>query len=195
MNALRIEVDGNELVAVNLDGMHLLSVSVHSSLDRAETALLEVHGGTYGGEVSGHRTWVAEHVLAPEQSVKVSFTDCAGPFDPGQTMAEMFPDDDLSEEFDFTMTDARAAELRARPQMKHSFSMTAGTSSGAHCSVDSDPQNDHVTFMVLWDHTRPSQARVSVHTYCSEDIIARRNGGDHLRDILALGGFATCMVA
>ncbi|MDM5182220.1 hypothetical protein PO883_34185 [Massilia sp. DJPM01] len=194
MAALRIEVDGVGLVTVNLDGMHLLHVSVGSSLHEEAPAGLEVHGGTYGDGVNGHRIWVSDKLLMPGQSVKVSLIECDGPFDEGQTMREMFPEEE-SEEFDFTMTDARAAELRARPRLRNSFSMKVEKSSGPRCSVDSDPQNDQFTFMVLWDQTRPLQARLSVRTYCFEDVIARQIGNDHLRDTLAVGESVTCLVA
>lgn len=195
MAALRIEVDGVDLVTVNLDGMHLLHVSVDSSLHQEASARLEIHGGTYGEGVDGHRIWVSDKLLVLGQSVKVSFIECDGPFDQGQAMREMFPEEESSEEFDFTMTDARAAELRARPQLRNSFSMTIEKGSGPGCSVDSDPENDQFTFMILWDQTRPLQARLSVRTYCLEDVIARQSGIDHLRDTLAVGESATCVVA
>ncbi|HEX8615755.1 MAG TPA: hypothetical protein VF800_31115 [Telluria sp.] len=195
MAALRIDVDGEVLVTVNLDGMHALHVSVRSSLDEEDPAILEVHGGTYGDAVSGHRIWVSHQVLVPQQLVKVSLIESDGPFDLGQTPAEMFPEDESSEEVDFTMTDARAAKLRARPRLKNAFSMKVGASSGAHCEVESDLQNDRVMFMILWDFTCPSQARVSVQTHCVEDVIAGRSGNDHLSDVLTVGGSATCLVA
>lgn len=195
MAAIRVEVDGTVLATVKVDGMHVLHVSVHSSLDAEAPALLDVQGGTYGEQVSGHRIWVSDDRISAGQCVKVSLIECDGPFDQGGTLAEMFPEDGASKEFDFTMTDARAAELRARPRLKDAFSMDVEASSGARCSVNSDPQNDHVTFMIVWDFTRPLQARLSVRTYCAEDVIQRSGGTDHLRETMALGGFATCLVA
>lgn len=195
MAAIRIEVDGTVLATVTVDGMHVLHVSVHSSLDAEAPALLEVQGGTYGEQVSGHRIWVSDERLAAGQAVKVSLIECDGPFDQGRTLADMFPEDDSSEEFDFAMTDARAAELRTRPRLKDAFSMEVETSSGTGCSVNSDPQNDNFTFMIVWDFTRPLQARLSVRTYCAEDIILRSGGTDHLRETMVLGGSATCLVA
>ncbi|UOD30098.1 hypothetical protein INH39_32950 [Massilia violaceinigra] len=194
MAAIRIDVDGTVLATVNVDGMHLLHVSVHSSLDVEAPASLEIHGGTYGEQVSGHRIWVSDNPLAAGQSVKVSLIECDGPFDQGRTPADMFPEDDSSEEFDFTMTEARAAELRARPRLKDAFSMEIETSSGTRCPVNSDPQNDRFTFMVLWDFTRPLQARLSVRTYCAEDVILRGGGTDHLQETMPPGGFATCLI-
>lgn len=197
MAALRIDVDGVELATVNLEGMHLMHVSVHSSLHEEAATQLEVHGGTYGDTTAtdGHRIWVNDKHLLPGQLVRVSFVESAAQFDQGQTMDELFPNrEEPAEEYDFTMTDARAAELRARPKLRESFSANVVTSSGTECRVGSSPKNDQFTFMILWNNTRPEQARLSVRTYCFEDVIKRQRGNDHLQGTLATGEFATCVV-
>ena len=194
MDAFTIAVDGIHLLTVNLEGMHLFHVSISSSLHEAAAATLEVHGGTYGDEVDGHRIWVSNHALLPGQSVTVGFAESTGPFSKGATMHELFPDDESSEAFDFTITNAKAAELRTRPTLRESFSMNIAKNSGAQCVLESSPNNDQFTFMILWDQWSPLQARLSARTYCFEDVIARQSGNDHLRATLSLGESATCQV-
>jgi hypothetical protein len=109
----------------------------------------------------------------------------------GRTIQELYPDDEPVSQTDFTISEEMAAEIRSRPRLHEAFSVEAATTNGQHAAVMSDEQNTSFTFGVVWDFTRPNQARVRLTTHCLDDVLARRAGTKHLEAVLSLGGSAS----
>lgn len=171
--------------------MDVVDVSVHGALDRNPKAALHAMGGDYKAGGCGSLTWIAEQALLAGQVVRVTLLDACEHADPGKAMEELFPDEEPCTQTVFTISEAMAAEIRARPQLHQAFAVQASTSQGQHAVAVSDPRNTSFTFGVVWDFTGPDQARVRLTSHCLDDVLARRAGPSHLEAMLALGDSAS----
>lgn len=191
MPGIAIHIDGTHLATVNFAGMEMADVSVHSGLDKESPATLQAATGNFQEGGCGYLIWVNDMKLQSGQVLGLKFMEACETEDSGKTIQELYPDEPQSEPTDFSMTDAMTAELRARPRLRESFTVAAGTSSGQLVTTSSDETNTDFTFRVFWDATRPDQARVSLRTHCLDDVVARRLGPEHLHGSLAIGESAS----
>lgn len=190
MPSLRVELDGARVTTISLADGDIVHVSVHGALDRNPKAALDAAGGNYEPGGRGYLTW-AELPVPAGAVLKVTLHEgCENP-DEGKTLQELFPGEELSTQTDFTINDEMAAEIRARPQLHQAFSVQASTSRGEQAMAVSDTHNTSFTFHVVWDYTRPGQARVHLSTHCLDDIVARRLGTSHLQVLLSFGDSAS----
>jgi len=191
MPCLSIELDGTRVTMISLADMDVVDVSVHGALDRNPKAGLHAMGVNPSAGGSGSLTWLPEQALLAGQVVRVTLLEACEEPDRGRTMEEIFPDDEPCMQTDFTISEAMAAEIRARPQLHQAFAVQASTSQGQQAVAVSDPRNTSFTFGVVWDFTRPDQARVRLTSHCLDDVLARRAGPSHLQALLSLGDSAS----
>ncbi|OYO27620.1 hypothetical protein CD932_20905 [Janthinobacterium sp. PC23-8] len=176
---------------INLAGMEVVDVSVHGALDYNPKATLHAMGVNPSAGGCDSLIWLPEQALLAGQVVRVTLLEACEQPDRGRTMEELFPDDEPCTQTDFTIDDAMAAQLRARPQLHQAFAVQASTSQGQQAAAVSDPRNTSFTFGVVWDFTGPDKARVRLTTHCLDDVLARRAGSAHLEAMLALGDSAS----
>jgi len=191
MPCLSIELDGTRVTMISLADMDVVDVSVHGALDRNPKAGLHAMGVNPSAGGSGSLIWLPEQALLAGQVVRVTLLEACEEPDRGRTMEEIFPDDEPCMQTDFTISEAMAAEIRARPQLHQAFAVQASTSQGQQAVAVSDPRNTSFTFGVVWDFTRPDQARVRLTSHCLDDVLARRAGPSHLQALLSLGDSAS----
>lgn len=191
MPCLSIELDGTRVTMISLADMDVVDVSVHGALDRNPKAGLHAMGVNPSAGSSGSLIWLPEQALLAGQVVRVTLLEACEEPDRGRTMEEIFPDDEPCMQTDFTISEAMAAEIRARPQLHQAFAVQASTSQGQQAVAVSDPRNTSFTFGVVWDFTRPDQARVRLTSHCLDDVLARRAGPSHLQALLSLGDSAS----
>lgn len=191
MPGIIIELNGTHVATIDLVGMDVVSVSVHGALDQDPRAVLDASGGNYSDGGCGHLIWVAEQSVLPGEAWKVKLTDACGISDKGRTIQELFPDDEPVTQTDFTINDEMAAEIRARPRLHEAFAVEVATSHGQQAAAISNELNTDFTFGVLWDFTRPNQARVRLTTHCLDDVLARKPGTSHLESVLSFGESAS----
>ena len=191
MVGITIEIDCNHLTTINMAELEVVYVSVHGALNQNPKARLSANGGNYSAGGCGHFIWVLDDSVAAGQVVKVTLTDSFSIANQGRTIQELFPDDSVSTRTDFSINDELAAELRAQPQLHEEFTVYAETSDGQHSTATSDENNTSFTFGVLWEWTRPMQARVRFRTLCLDDVLARRLGTRHFDATIAINDSAS----
>ena len=190
MAGISIQLDGSPIATINLSGMDVVEVSAHGALDQNPKAVLSASGGNYAHGGRGHLIWVAEKSLLRGEVLSVTLHDACDSSEEGKTIQELFPDEEPCTRTDFTINDEIAAQLRARPVLHNDFAVQVETSQGQRAVAVSNQHNTSFSFRVLWDFTRPAQARVRLATHCLEDVLARRPGTDHLTAILSFGDSA-----
>ena len=187
MPGILVEVDGARVATIDLSAMQVVDVSVHGGLDGENKATLDAYGGNYADGACGHLIYIEERVLLPGQLVCVTFqAHCDNP-DRGQTLDELYPGEEAIPRTDFSINEERAAELRARPRLHEEFIAQVDTASGERMTAVSDEFNTSFRFGLLWDWLHPDRARMSLTTYCLEDVLARRPGTKHVESMLDLG--------
>ena len=187
MPGILVEVDGVRVAAIDLAGMQLVHVSVDGGLDGENKATLSAWGGNYADGARGHVIYIEERVLLPGQLVRVSFQGHCDKPDRGQTLDELYPGEEAIPRTDFSINDEMASELRARPRLHEEFIAQVDTASGERMTAVSDEFNTSFRFGLLWDWLHPDGARMSMRTYCLEDVLARRRGTEHVESMLDLG--------
>ena len=195
MPGISIQLGGSHVATINLSGMDVVDVSVHGALDQNPKAALGAIGGNYAEGGCGHLIWISDQSLLPGEVLSVKLNEACDGSDQGKTIQELFPDDEPSAQTDFTITDEMAAEIRTRPRLHEDFAVQVETSLGPRAVAVSNEHNTSFTFGVLWDFTRPTQARVRLTTHCLEDVLARRTGTNHLETILSVGDSASFVLA
>ena len=191
MPGITIDVNDIRIATIDLTGIQVMDVSVSGALDTDPKADLTASGGNYEDGGCGHLIWIAEHALLTGEILCVQFTEISGIADQGKTIAELYPDEPACEQTDFTISADMAAEIRSRPRLHKAFIVQAGTSSGQRAMAASDERNTCFTFRLLWDCYRPDRARISLRTYCFDDVIARKGGTRHLEAMLSIGESAS----
>jgi hypothetical protein len=181
MPALRISIDGNEVATVCTDGYDVVNARVSGTRIDDEPATLGVSGTSQpeNGE-SVYRTWVNELPLKPGQVVAVSLLESASTSHAGKTIEELFPEEDITEEADFTVTTEMFAELRAKPKLREKYSFLLKSSSGASFAGESKPDEHGFSFSVVWNSFHPERARISLHSYTLDSLENRDTPLVHL---------------
>lgn len=191
MAGMTVEVNGILITIINLAELEVVDVSVHGALDQDPKARLSASGGNYSVGGCGHLIWIPEDSVPLGKVVKVTLTDSCSVADKGRTIQELFPDDPVSTQTDFSISDELAAELRGQPRLHEEFTVCVETSDGRHSTATSDEKNTIFTFRILWDWTNPAQARVRFSTHCLDDVLARRSGTKHLDATISIGDSAS----
>jgi hypothetical protein len=171
MPALDISVDGVKIATVNMDGLDVVSLNVSGTQVDEDVASLDVSGGSYpeNGQPTS-LTWVGCFPLHAGQRINVVFLESAASSHPGKTVEELFPDEPVSTQTDFTLTAEMFRELRAKPKHRENFSFRLSLSSGTSF-VGTTATNEHgFGFTVLWNSFHPERARVSLHSYTLENL-------------------------
>jgi hypothetical protein len=148
MPGITIELDGKRIATINLEGMTIMDVSVNGALDQNPKAELYAMGGNYSEGECGHLIWVDDRSLLPGETLCVRLTEECDNWDNGQTIDDLYPDDEPSFQTDFAITDEMAAELRARPRLHEAFSVQVKTSHGENATAVSNELNTIFTFRV-----------------------------------------------
>lgn len=174
MPALRISIDGNEVATVCTDGYAVLDAHVSGARIDEELATLSVAGTSQpeNGEYV-HRTWVNDIPMKSGQVLTIAFLESASSSHDGKTIEELFPDEDTTEEMDFTVTAEMFAELKAKPKLREKYSFRVKSSSGASFAGETKPEGHGFSFSVLWNSFQPEWARISLHSYTIESLEVR----------------------
>jgi hypothetical protein len=188
MPGITIHLGEKHLATISLARLNIVDVSAYGALDQDPGALLHASGGNYdGSEASGHRIWLDQLPLQPKQTLKVCFVETCESGDKGNTIAELYPDEEPCDQADFLITPEMEQELRARPRLYDAFAVRTDTSRGQQAIASSEKSNTSFTFRVLWNWTQPDQVRVDLTTHCLENVIERTSGRRHLTDVLTYG--------
>lgn len=191
MATLSVDVNGVRVATIGLTGLQVVDISVRGALDRASKAALSAFGGSYGEDGRGFLIWIDEHPLLVGDIVRIGLNDTHGIGDRGKTMQELYPDEALSTQTDFSISEDMAAQIRAMPRLHEAFVVHASTSCGEQASATSDDLNTDFTLGIVWDGFHRHQARLRLSTHCLDDVLARTGGKQHLETILSLGHSAT----
>jgi hypothetical protein len=195
MSGISVEVNGTRIATISLAGREVVDVSVYGALDRHQKATLNAGGNHLVDDGYGHLIWITEQALLPGDVVRVSLDESCGIADQGKTIDELYPDEEPSTRTDFTIDENMAAEMRTRPRLHEAFAVQVETSSGQQATAASDDLNTDFSFSLLWDSSRPHQARVRLATYCLDDVLARTGGSTHLKTFLFVGDSASFVLA
>lgn len=187
MPSILIEVNGSRVTTIDLAGMQVVDVAIHGGLDGENKATLSAMGGNYADGACGHLIWIDQHALLPGHVVCFKLQEDCANADRGQTLEELYPNEEATTNTDFTISDAMDAELRARPRLHDEFIAQVETSSGERITAVSDNLNTNFRFGLLWDWLHPDRARMRLATYCFDDVIAGRGGQEHVETLLAHG--------
>lgn len=206
MTGMSIAVNGTCVATIGLDGKEVVNAAVYGALDRLPKAFLDANGGDYRAGGAGHRIWVSERPVLPGDVVTVSFDAHCESADEGATIAELYPDaaseaaeatepteptEPTDNKRDRTISAELAAEIRARPRLHDGFRVRVRTSSEGEAEAEAEAASgdDSTDFAVslLWDHTRPHQARRHLSTSCLADFLAKAGRRTQLQTVLALG--------
>jgi hypothetical protein len=189
MSALRNLIDGVPLATVSSVGFNVLSVYVSGTRINEDLAEICISGGSYpeGGE-STYLLWAADVKLMPHQVLEVQFLEQADNSHAGKTIDEYFPNEPLLDlEEDFTPTPENFAKLKAQPAYRNEFSLSFVSSTGPVVKVITKKDDHGFAFSVVWDSTRPLDARASMHSYTIEGLENRSNGNYHAQEELSFG--------
>jgi hypothetical protein len=195
MPGISVEVNGTRIATISLAGQEVVDVSVSGSLERQPKAMLHAGGNHRVEDGYGYLIWIDERALLPGDVLRVSLDESCGIADQGKTIDELYPDEEPCTRTDFTIDENMAAELRARPRLHEAFLVQAETSSGQQATAASDDLNTDFSFSLLWDSSRPNQARVRLATHCLDDVLARTGGTTHLKTMLSVGDSASFVLA
>lgn len=196
MPALDISVDGVKVVTVSTDGLDVLGVNIGGTQVDEELASLDVSGGAYpDGSAPTSLTWVACTPLHAGQQIDVTFLESGHSSQPGKTIEELFPDEPLTEQTDFTPTAEMFKELRAKPKRREKFIVRLISSSGASFLGETNPAEHGFGFSVLWNSFHPRQARVSLHAYTLDSLETRSPLNNLFEEKIAYGGSVELHVA
>lgn len=195
MPGISVEVNGTRIATISLAGMQVMDVSVFGALNHDPKARLNAAGNHRAGDGYGYLIWIAEQALLPGDAVRVSLDASCGIADSGKTIAELYPDEEPCTRTDFTIDETMAAQLRARPRLHDAFAVQVETSSGQQATAASDDLNTDFSFSLLWDSSRPDQARVRLATHCLDDVLSRTGGTTHLKTMLSVGDSASFVLA
>jgi len=186
-----VDVNNVRITTINLAPMRVMDVSVHGALDRALKAAVDAMGGNYDEGGCGHLNWLMEYPLQPGDMVRVHLNQGDANGDAGKTFEDLFPDETPSTQTDFSISEAMAAEIRARPRLHAAFEVQASTPDGQQATATSGERNTDFRFSVLWNHFQPDQARVHLATYCLDHVLTRTAGTTHLQTTIQAGESAT----
>ena len=186
-----VDVNNVRITTINLAPMPVMDVSVHGALDRALKAAVDAMGGNYDEGGCGHLNWLMEYPLQPGDMVRVHLNQGDANGDAGKTFEDLFPDETPSTQTDFSISEAMAAEIRARPRLHAAFEVQASTPDGQQATATSGERNSDFRFSVLWNHFQPDQARVHLATYCLDHVLTRTAGTTHLQTTIQAGESAT----
>ena len=186
-----VDVNNVRITTINLAPMRVMDVSVHGALDRALKAAVDAMGGNYDEGGYGHLNWLMEYPLQPGDMVRVHLNQGDANGDAGKTFEDLFPDETPSTQTDFSISEAMAAEIRARPRLHAAFEVQASTPDGQQATATSGERNTDFRFSVLWNHFHPDQARVHLATYCLDHVLTRTAGTTHLQTTIQAGESAT----
>ena len=190
MPALTVSIDGKAIATVSTDGYDLLSVRVGGTRIDEDLADLEVSGGSFPeGRESTYLTWVSALSLQAGQVVTVLLLESAPTSHPGKTIAELFPDEKLSETTDFKPTPELFTDIRSRPKLRDKFSFRLETSRGTTFVGETDPDEHGFGFTVNWNSFRPERARVSLHSYSLESLEHKGPMHNHVDERLHAGNW------
>lgn len=192
MPGITVHLDQTLVATIALSPLEVFHVSTHGALDHEPPATLDAMGGQYSDKAtSGFWIWISELTLLPEQVVTVCFVDECGFGETGKTIGELFPDEEPSDQTNFTLTAEQAEEIRTRPRLHTDFTVLVETSQGQRATATSDERNTSFSFGVAWNWSESDTARVSLGTHCLDDVIAKRPGTKHLESTLFFGDSAT----
>ena len=190
MPALHVSIDGNPIATVSTEGNEVLALSIHGSLVEEEFAHLDIDGGPQGKYLA----WIPQLPIKAGQSVLVQFLEHGESSCAGKTIEEMFPEEEVDRDMDFTSTAQQFAELRSKPKARERFSFNL--SSGEICLSSETRSDDYgFGFTVLWNSFHPERARFSLHSYTLDELESKAPMNYLAQERLNLGGEVKLVVS
>jgi hypothetical protein len=193
MPSLTVSLDGSVVATACCDGFDVVTVRVSGTRVEEDFSNLEFTGGRYpdSGE-STYLTWINQLPLQPGQQVYVSLLQEGKTSHPGETIDELFPDDDstaMQEEFEPSREIFE--ELRRRPNRRDGYAFQYQSTSGTLYAGQTSADDHGFGFTVLWNSQRPQQVSVSLDSYTIDNVEQRAPGHDHVREYLQVGQSVT----
>lgn len=175
------------MLSVSTEGLNVLPVRVHSDLISPEFAFIDVSGGYYGDEENKkHLIWLHEKEINPGDEVEVEFLEEISTLDPGKTIEELYPDDEAQTGPSQSVEEI-FKDLAKKPKVREKFSFRLVSPSEEDINSRTE-ENDHsFGFCILWDWTRPNEARVSLSSNSLESVEKRQGGPEQARFRLQFG--------
>lgn len=193
MPSICVDLNGKRLATVNSDGFDVLAVHVDGATAQEVLASLDFSG--YSREAEQSRIWINALPLNAGDEVTVSMDAPAEAPDKGTTIAQLYPDAEPAETYEFPkMTDEWFNEIASRRQYHAGFMFRLQSSLGTDYSGSTHKPESGFRFHVLWDFTRQNRARVALSSNSLENIRHRQKGRDHVREELATGRSVTLRV-
>jgi len=182
-----VSLNGKFLVAVSTEGLNVLSVRVHGDLISPEFALIYVSGGHYGDETNNkHLIWLNDQEIGPGDEVEVEFREETSTSTPGKTIEELYPDD-VPKMRPWQSIEEIFKDLAKKPKVREKFVFQVEPPSTEAINSCTEPNDHSFGFSILWDWTRPNDARVSLSSNTLDSIERRQDGTEHARFRLQFG--------
>jgi len=189
MPALKIKLNGQDLVTVSTQGLNVLAVRASGTRLGPDRCAVHVHGGVYpaAGE-STDLTWVNDAPLAPGDRLEVHLLADGATSQRGKTLDELFPGEALSGPEELKPKEVLFSELEQMPSVfarigLHFASSSLGELVGAMAS------DEHgYAFSVVWDSYHPTErARVSLHTFTLRALAEGEPLTHHVQGLIHCG--------
>jgi hypothetical protein len=187
MPGFGISLNGKTVVTVSTEGMNVFSVRVGGDVISLELASLDVSGGYYGDDSENtHFIWLSEQEISAGDEVEVVFLQEASTSQAGKTIEELHPDEQVQCGPPIPI-DMIFRHLAGRPKLREHFAFSLVPPSGEVITAQTEQDDHSFGFSVLWNWTRPEEARVSLSSTSLENIEKRQSGADHARFKLHFG--------
>lgn len=179
MPGLAVSHNGQNLVTISTEGLNVVVVRVQGDRIGPEFASIQAIGGRYGEEKDNkHLIWVDEHQIAQGDEVGVEFLEEVTTSHPGKTIDELYPDDD-NQTGPQQSVEEIFQDLARKPNVRERFTFRVVPPSGEVINACTEPNDHSFGFCVLWDWTRPDEARVSLTSDSLEGIEKKQAGANH----------------
>lgn len=176
--ALSVKVNGEHLVTVAADGLDMIDVQVHGDVIDDYFASLHVSGG-YHGDNSEHTYLIwAERQLEPGAEIEVAFLESAVSSQPGKTIDELYPEDEVPRG-PLPTSEMIFEQLTARPKIRERFHFDLELPGSPKISAMTSAEDHSFAFSVSWTAFHPERARVSLHSTTLANIRSNTNGTYH----------------
>jgi len=190
MPAFYITIDGNPIATVSTEGNEVLSMSISGTRIEENTAHLNFSGGPQGT----YLTWIPELPLKEGQVVLVKFLEHGESSCAGKTIDELFPDEEVDPNIDFTPTPEIFAELRSRQRFRNRYSFKLAATDIVVNDV-TRPDDHGFGFHVLWNSFTPERARFSLHSYTLDELESKKPGNYYAEGRLSFGAVVEFVVS
>ena len=188
MPLLAVRVDEQAVASVRCDHYHVVDVRVTGSLVDPQFATVELTASTHPEVGEGtFLMWLNELELQPGQVVTIDFLSDGDVVGAGRTIDELHPEDDESAPDDEKSVEECFRELRARPNLRQSYSFLASTPTRSKQASRTVSGEFSFSFSVLWNWLRKDRASASLSTWTIDSVEFNTPSREHFREYINPG--------